>query len=88
MQVQRQERRKTGNFREAPSITSLVEDKTSSTIDNNQDDSSVKDSVTNVPETPSTLSLEDIEREANVKARRESTASTFSDWFDTSRYDS
>ena len=66
----RQERRKTGNFVEAPSISSMVSD---------------LDHVRVVPETPS-LSLEEIKVQTDAKNdRRDSSASTFSDWFNTTR---
>jgi len=76
-QVAKQERRKTGNFVEAPSIASLV--------------SACSEDVTTtcVPETPvSSLSLDQVDqetRDAEAVRRRDSSASTFSDYFNTTR---
>ena len=77
-QVAKQERRKTGNFVEAPSIASLV--------------SACSGDVTTtcVPETPvSSLSLDQVDqetRDAEAVRRRDSSASTFSDYFNTTRF--
>ena len=77
-QVAKQERRKTGNFVEAPSIASLV--------------SACSEDVTTtcVPETPvSSLSLDQVDqetRDAEAVRRRDSSASTFSDYFNTTRF--
>lgn len=81
-QVARQERRKTGNFVEAPSITSLVEQAASEAAE-----AAEAETTTCVPETPASLSLDEVEkatREAENR-RRDSSASTFSDYFNTTR---
>ena len=66
----REERRKTGNFVEPPAIGDLVQESSNS--------SRV------IPETPS-LTFEEVKDQTDSKERRESIASTCSDWFNTTR---
>ena len=75
----REERRKTGNFVVAPAIGDLVQEKDKRLA------RSLNASSTNIiPETPC-LSLEEIKDQTTSKERRESSASSCSDWFNTTR---